>query len=170
MKKNLLTVLILALLIVNIVLTSVMMISVMGTNSKTADLVNSIATVLNLELTGSRQEEGTVDIPLSDSEDYPLASAMTIPLKSTDGKDHYIIFSIALSMNKKHKDFKTYGATMADRESRIMDTINTVVSSRTVEECRDDFDGMREDILTALQELFQSDFIYKVAISGVSYY
>ena len=42
MKRNLLTVLILALLIVNIVLTTIMMISMMGTNKKTADLVSDI--------------------------------------------------------------------------------------------------------------------------------
>ena len=36
MKKNLMTVLILALLVVNIVLTSVMLVSIVGTNKKTA--------------------------------------------------------------------------------------------------------------------------------------
>ena len=35
MKKNLMTVLILALLVVNIVLTSVMLVSIVGTNKKT---------------------------------------------------------------------------------------------------------------------------------------
>ena len=50
MKKNMLTVLILALLLVNIVLTSVLMVGVMGTNKKTADLVDNIATDLNLQL------------------------------------------------------------------------------------------------------------------------
>ena len=50
MKKNLLSILILVLLVVNIALTAVMMISVTGTNKKTADLITSIATVMNLEL------------------------------------------------------------------------------------------------------------------------
>lgn len=49
MKKNLLSILILALLIVNIALTAVMMVSVIGTNSKTGELVSSIAAVMNLE-------------------------------------------------------------------------------------------------------------------------
>ena len=39
MKKNLLSVLILALLVVNIVLTAIMMFSVMGTSQKTSRLV-----------------------------------------------------------------------------------------------------------------------------------
>ena len=48
MKKNLLSVLILALLVVNIVLTTIMMLSITKTNSKTAELVTNIATVMNL--------------------------------------------------------------------------------------------------------------------------
>ena len=51
MKKNLMTVLILALLVVNIVLTSVMLVSIVGTNKKTAQLVDNITTAMNLELT-----------------------------------------------------------------------------------------------------------------------
>lgn len=45
------TVLILALLVVNIVLTSVMLVSIVGTNKKTAQLVDNITTAMNLELT-----------------------------------------------------------------------------------------------------------------------
>ena len=44
MKKNLMTVLILALLIVNIALTGVMLVSIVGTNKKTAQLVDNITT------------------------------------------------------------------------------------------------------------------------------
>ena len=43
MKKNLLSIVILALLIVNVVLTSVMLFSVTGTMKKTANLIDSIS-------------------------------------------------------------------------------------------------------------------------------
>ena len=52
MKKNLLSVLILVLLIVNIALSAVMMISVVGTNKKTAAMIDSVVAVMNLELYG----------------------------------------------------------------------------------------------------------------------
>ena len=45
MKRNLLSVLILALLVVNIVLTAVLMFSVVGTNNKVAALVTDIGTI-----------------------------------------------------------------------------------------------------------------------------
>ena len=56
MKKNLLSIVILALLIVNLVLTSIMMFSVMSTNKKTAAVVTDIASVLQLELGGEEEE------------------------------------------------------------------------------------------------------------------
>lgn len=67
MKKNLMTVLILALLIVNIVLTSVMLISIVGTNKKTAQLVDNITTAMNLELTVPGAESAA-NVSLTDTE------------------------------------------------------------------------------------------------------
>ena len=52
MKKNLLSIIILALLVVNIGMTSFMLLSVMTTNSKTAKLISDIAAALELEANG----------------------------------------------------------------------------------------------------------------------
>ena len=43
------------------------------------------------------------------------------------------------------------------------------VSAHTEDECREDMEGLKEEILKSVQDLFQSDFIYKVAISGVKF-
>ena len=51
MKRNLISILILALLIVNVVLTAIMMFSVTSTSKKTAALVDSISSAIALELT-----------------------------------------------------------------------------------------------------------------------
>lgn len=167
MKKNLLTVLILALLLVNIVLTSVLMFSVMSTNKKTAELVTNIATVMNLELTVPGEEQ-QVEVSLTDTEVYALANSMTIPLKNdgTSDKATYMVFDVAFSLNMKHDDYETYGGeAMATYESLIKDAVSTVVSSHTQSECMDDIEGLKAEILDAVQDLFQSDFIYKVSIS-----
>lgn len=166
MKKNMLTVLILALLLVNTVLTSVLMVGVMGTNKKTADLVDNIATVLNLQLAEENGEAQQVS--LEDTVVYNLTT-MTIPLNSGEGVQRYIQFDAALSMNTKGDGYDTYGETIADRESLIKDTITSVVSARTEDECRADLEGLKAEILQAIQDLFQSDFIYQVAISEVKF-
>lgn len=170
MKRNLLTVIILALLIVNIALTGVLMFSVMATNNKTAELVTNIATVMNLELTVPGQEEPAEVISIDDTAVYNLTNMMTIPLAKEDASDkqRYIMFEISLSMNTKHEHYKKYSETLADREKLIEDAINSVVGVRTETECND-MDGLKEDILKAIREVFQSDFIYKVGISNVKF-
>ena len=171
MKKNLLTVLILALLMVNLVLTSIMMFSVMSTNKKTAQLVNNIATVLNFELTtpGEEGSENT-EISLADTDVYNIDGSMTIPLKMDEsGKQDYIVLTVSLSMNMKSADYKKYKDTMADRESLIKDAITSVVTSHTKNECRGNLDGLKEEILKSIQKLFGSDFIFNVGLSDVKY-
>ena len=97
---------------------------------------------------------------------------MTIPLKSdARAKQDYIMFDVSLSINKKSKDYKTYGSsdTLSGYENLIKDAITATVSAHTEEECSEDMEGLKEEILKSIQNLFQSDFIYKVAISGVKF-
>ena len=170
MKKNLLTVLILALLMVNIILTAVMMFSVMGTNKQTASLVGNIATVLNLELNEPGETTAKEEISLKDTATFALGSK-TYYLASSGGNENarYIICEVALFMNKKNDDYKVYGETISEWESDIKNVITSVVAGHTEEECRNNLDGLKEEILEAIQKLFQSDFIYKVGISDVMF-
>ena len=171
MKKNLLTVLVLALTLVNTILIGVMMVSAMGTNKKTAKLVGDIATVLNLEL-GTAGEEEKPEVSLADTEVYAIDGSMTILLKSEPGatKSTYIVFDIALSLNKKHADYKKYGGeNFKSYDSMIKSAINDAVMQYTELECRNDMQAMKDDILKAIQEIFQSDFVYNISLSGVKF-
>ena len=76
MKKNLMSVLILALLIVNIVLTVITMVSVTSTNKKTASVVNSIATVLNLELNTSGENYAEYISSMIKRTDIPVKAVL----------------------------------------------------------------------------------------------
>ena len=172
MKKNLISIIILALLIVNIALTAVMMFSVVGTSRKSAALVDNIATALNLELTGGSTdaEAEKAAIPMSDIDTYDISEKMTIPLKvetNADGKDevHYFISNITLSMNTKDKGYKSYGSSLEDRESLIKSEISDVINQHTVDEARNNQDQIREEILARIQALFDSEFIFNVSFS-----
>lgn len=78
MKKNLMSILILALLVVNIVLTAIMMFSVTGAMKSTTALVGKIAAVLDLELNLGADDN---QLSIQDSAPYNITDAMTIPLK-----------------------------------------------------------------------------------------
>lgn len=129
MKKNLMSILILALLVVNIVLTAIMMFSVTGAMKSTTALVGRIAAVLDLEL-----DLGTDDTQLSiqDSASYNITDAMTIPVKpGEDGEQHYVQIAVSIQMDKTHKDYKKYSETMLENESILKGEILEVVSSRS---------------------------------------
>lgn len=171
MKKNLISIVILALMIVNIVLTAIMMFSVMGTSRKTAALVDNIATALNLELTaGTKGEKEKVVVPMSDIDTYSISEKMTIPLRVETGEDgreesHYFITNVTLSMNTKDKGYKTYGDTLEDKENLIKGEISDVINQCTVDEARNNQDQIREDILERIQTMFDSEFIFNVTFS-----
>lgn len=170
MKKNLISIIILMLLIVNIVLSSVTLFSVMGTNRKTAALVTDIAAAVNLDLgAGNESQQEAVSVSMADVVTHDIAE-MTIPLKKgEDGKDHYALLSITISMNSKDKDYEVYGADIASRESLIKGEINDVVAQFTVDQARDNSHYIEEQILERIQTLFDSKFIYDVTISGALY-
>lgn len=168
MKKNLMSILILALLVVNIVLTSIMMFIVVGANKSTTELVKKIATAINLELNPGGSE---TEVPISDMVPYNIADAMTVMLKSTDENQHYMQLSVTLQMNKKNKDYKKYAETLSTNEQVIKGCINEVISSHTLEEVQNDMDSLRSEILTRIQrEYNNSEFIYKVVFSDVKAY
>jgi len=171
MKKNLLSVLILALLIVNIVLTSIMMFSVTSASKKTAALVTDIASIIKLDVGTPATGGATASaVSIDDTEVYDIADKMTIPLaKGSDGADHYALVSVSLSLNTKDEGYKTYGATIADKESLIKSAIIEVMGSYTVEEAQADQTTLRQEILEKIQGLFDSQFVYDVSFSDIMF-
>ncbi len=178
MKKNLLTIVILALLLVNIALTAVMMISVTTTNNKTANLVTTIATVMNLELTGGPGESGESETPaptLADTEIFAIPESMTIPLKvvtDENGKQKqtYMVCDISLQIDKNHPDYKDKQPLLEPSMTVIKDAIRSVIASKTEEECRNNEEQLKAEILKAVQNLFEgSDFIYGVSIGEIKF-
>lgn len=169
MKKNLISIIILALVIVNIVLTAIMMFSVTGSARKTSALVDNITRSLNLELT-AKGDAGATAVPMSDIATYDIEK-MTIELKRGEGEaesePHFFVGAITLSMNTKHEDYKTYGEEMESRQSLIKSEITDVISSYTAEDARNNQDGMKADILERIQTMFNSEFIFNVAFSDI---
>lgn len=169
MKKNLVSIIILALLIVNIVLTSVMLFSVTGTMKKTASLIDGIAMALSLEL-GEDISAGveTEAVPMENVAVYQIADEMTIPLAiGADGKDHFCMVSVSLSMNTKAEGYKDYGETVGEKEDLIKGEIVSAIGSYTIEEAKADTDAVRKDILLRIQRMYGYDFVYDVVFREI---
>ena len=169
MKKNMMSIIILALLVVNIALTAVMMFSVVPAANRTNKIVKDVAAVMNLELS-STMGGSDAEVPIEETLTYEIADKMTIPLrKGADEKDYYAVVSISLAMNTKNEDYEKFGSqeSMLERESLIKNEINEVVGSYTLEEAQTNTQAVQTAILDRIQNLFGSKFIYKVVFRDV---
>lgn len=162
MKKNLLTVFILALVLCNFVLTAILVFSIVPVMNKTNTLITKICNMVDLEVKGVSKDEGT---SIESVEVYDIADQMTINLKKgEDGKDHYAVLSVSLSLDKENADYKTYNAeTIAEKESLIKNEIINVVSGYTIDEVKGNTAALQADLLEHLQTLFDSNVITEVA-------
>lgn len=168
MKKNLLSIIILALLVVNIVLSTIMMISVTGASKKTAALVADISTIIGLEIEGVPKTGADGAVSMADTDVYNLSNELTIPLKTgEDGKTHYAVGKVSLSMNKNHPDYATYGTAeaMTAREGLVSDIIFSVFANYTMEEAQANSAQIKAEILSKVQSLYNSEFIHGVSFS-----
>ena len=171
MKKNLLSVVILALLVVNLILTGIMMFSCVSANKKTAALVNAIASVLDLELPGGGSNaEEVAAVSVADTEIYNIADAMTVALRpSEDGKEHYCMCEVSFSMNKTHEDYETMSPMVATQESKIRSIIIGVIGGYTKEEAQANQKAIESAILEQVQQMFGSNFIYEAYFRDVKF-
>ena len=176
MKKNLLSIIILALLVVNLAMTGFMMLSVMTTNSQTAKLISDIAAALELEASGgsgggfSGSASGTVAVTNIATFGYTGDDNLTISLKpGTDGKTHYMVADVVFSMNTAHADYATYGTedSLAGMSDLVKAKVIDILSAYTMEELQADLTPAKEAVLEAVQELYGSNFIYEVSISAI---
>ncbi len=179
MKKNLLSIIILALLIVNIAMTGFMLLSVMTTNSQTAALISDIAAALELEAnggnTGGFSGSASGNVAATDVATFGFTGddTLTINLKtSEDGKAHYMVAGVVFSMNKTSPDYATLGTEeqLASMKELVRSKVTTTLSAYTMEELQGGaIETAKETILEQVQELFGSNFIYDVSFSSVLY-
>ena len=169
MKKNLMSVLILALVLANLILTAILMISVVPQSKKANELINKVCSAIDLEQE-SGKEEGEIDIPMEQIEEVKLSEGekMTINLRSEDDDEHFVIMSVSVALDTKHEDY-TDATAISDKEGIIKDEINKIVSSHTIDDMRNDTQGIQNEILKKLNKIYKSDFIISVVFSDIQY-
>ena len=169
MKKNLVTVITLALVLVNLVLTVVLTISIVPETKKANELITKVCGAIDLDLE-SGSATSAENIPIEDLEVYNIEDKMTNNLKKgEDGKDHFAIVTVALSINKEHEDYKKLQPQLAEKQNLIKAEINNVVSKYTMEEIKNNQNAVQEELLKNLQKMFASDFIVAVGFPDAQY-
>jgi len=159
MKKNILTIIIMAIVLINTILTALLIFTIVPTANKTNTLVAKVASIVDLELESPNSED---NISVDDIQTFNIPDKMTINLKSTDQKEHYLTVNVSLSMNTKNKDFTKYSETVKDHVIEMKDIIQDEISKYTKDEIQSNKEKIKDNILVKIQEYFKSDFIIKV--------
>lgn len=168
MKKGLINVIILALTVSNLILTAILVFAVVPNINSTNDLVSKVAKAIDLELDSSYAVDAS-ELSIDQVDVFPLTDKMTITLQvGKDGKTHYAVINAAISMNMEDKDYKKYQKTLAEKESLIRGDIESIVSKYTLEQFNAQKEQIRAEILTNLQEMYDSKFIVEVVFSDVT--
>jgi flagellar FliL protein len=165
MKKNILTIIIMAITLINTVLLAVLIFAIVPTANKTMKLIDKVNTIVDLEL---ESPEGAVEeISVSDIIAYNIVDKLTLNLKSDDGENHYAILKVSLSMNSKNEDYETLSLKVAENENAVKEIISDEFGKYTKDEVNAMKNEIKEQIIVRIQEYFKSDFIINVSFGDL---
>ena len=103
MKKNLMTVIILALVFANFVLTALLLFTVYPQTQKANEMITRVCEAIDLEL-NSGAATGLSNLPIDQIETYDVASGETITVNLKNGG--YAVVSVAISVNNKSEIYE----------------------------------------------------------------
>lgn len=164
MKRNLITVIILALCVVNLILNVMLVFVCMPSAQKTNNLITQIAAVLNLELSSKD------DQPVVDLENIGTFSveAQVVNLKDDgSGKSHYVQVGLTLELDKSSKDYESLIAVLQGAEGPVFDEARNIIQGYTYEEVtnQETQEKIKKQVLSNLQKKYATQCIYRVSFS-----
>lgn len=171
MKKNLISVIILALVFANFVLTALLIFTVLPETKKANEMIDKVCSAIDLEL-NSGGTTGPSNIPIDQIESYKVNEGATMTMNlatGEDGKNHYAVLSVSLSLNTKSDNYKKYTQEeLTAKDDIIRNNIIQIVGNYTLEAFNSDKEAVQNEILLNMQEMFGSDYIVGVNFSQVT--
>ena len=168
MKKNLISVIILALTLANLVMNALLIFTVLPETKKANQLIDSVCKAIDLDLQNG-DSAGISDVPIEKIATYPINGGETMPinLRSTDGKNHYAVLAISLSLNKDSENYTKYSPTvLAEYEDIMKNDIIQIVNQYTKEEFDANPQIVQDEILSDMRSMFGTDYIVGVNFSS----
>ena len=167
MKKNLMTVIILALVFANFVLTAIMMFTIVPTTQKANELITRVCEAIDLEL-NSGAATGLNNLPIDQIATYNVSSGekMTINLA---GGDNYALVAVSLSVNKESERYKDATTTiLTEQEAIIKNTINQIIRQYTNDEFLENTQEVQDEICKSLQKTYGADYVVGVNFASMT--
>ena len=172
MKKSMLNIITLALVLINLVLTVVLTFSLVSTNTKTNNLISKVAQIIDLDAGGvlSSNVQGSDSIAVDDIQyiDAMSGDSSIIVSYSDGGKARHVILKVTLGLNKKAKDYETKSASINNGMKLIVSQITTEALKYSYESISANKTNIEKNLLTALQDQFETEAICSVIISEIT--
>ncbi len=166
MKKNILTIVIMAASLINLVLSAVLIFSVMPAMNKTSNLVDKVASVIDLEIedANSEAEDYTIQDLLTYSIDYETSLKINLQ-KEADGEPHYALLDgIVVSYNSKADDYSKINETITTTDVYVQDIVKETIAEygfNTIDETK-----VRQESVKKLQERYDTKCIVDISLKG----
>lgn len=164
MKKNLMTLIILALVVVNLILTAVMMFVTIPQTQKANEMIAKVCEAIDLEL-NSGAATGLSNLPVDRLETYDVAAgeSMTVNLKGGG----YALVSLCISVDNESETYaeKEGVAYLSSKESIIKGSIIEIVGNYTKEELSESRSSMEAELLKTLKKTFGADYVVGISFT-----
>lgn len=165
MKKNILTVVIMASTVINLILTIVMVFSIVPAMNKTNRLVDKVASVIDLEIEKEEDQQYSVE----DLEAYEIKfdSKQTINLTrdTDDTESHFVVLEgVVVSFNKEADDYSKVSESVKAADVYIRDFVKEAISEQTINTLNEN--AVKEQALAKIQEFYGSKCIARLSLTG----
>lgn len=166
MKKNILTIIIMAATLINVVLSVVLVFAVMPAMNKTSALVDKVASVIDLEIEDPNAEEE--EYTMSDLKTYlkKYDAAVNINLKrdAGDNANHYVqLNGWVLSFNSNADDYDTVNELVQTNDVYVDDIVKETIGSYTVSTI--DIAKVKTEIIKKIQEKYNTKAIVSISLT-----
>ncbi len=167
MKKNILTIVIMAASIINLILTAVLIFTVMPAMNKTSNLIDKVASVVDLEIESKNKGEELTPIKDMDTFTVTYETNVNINLQKDAGDDtnHYAVISgIVVSFNKEEDGYSDVKALMEANSVYVEDIVKETISSYTASTISQP--AIKEEAVKKLQERYDTKSIVDLSLPG----
>ena len=165
MKKNLITVIILAICIINLVFNILLVFVFMPSASKTNKLITDIAAVLDLEIESMNTVNGGA-FDVSNLVAFQLEQGTPINL-AADGSNqmHVVQYGLTINLDKTASDYKKTEENLSASTALIYDATRDIIGKYTYNQVIDVEvqRQIKDEILVELQSLFNTKCIYSIS-------
>ncbi len=165
MKKNILTIVIMAATLINLVLTAVLVFSVMPAMNKTSNLVDKVASVIDLEIDDGKDDEVDYTVDELKTVSVDFETSVKINLQKDDDKAHYaIIDKIVVSLNPHAEDYDKINTSLTENNIYVSDTVQEVIGEYTYSNINQE--TVKQESVKRLQEKYNTKAIVDISLPG----